>query len=245
MSTPIILLHGSLIADPWEGFDKLLEQKYKVYKPILPGFAGTATIPGRIHNTELFAEALGDFIKANGLFRAPLIAFSLGSVVAIKTAASGDHRGDLILVGMPVRFESPLMEQIISLPLPARHALAFNEIARGGLLWAILNDLIGPIDLKKASEYLQKLKETDVRAMVDTNPIEEIEKDLPWLLPQVKNRMRFVYGEYDKLKSGAENKIRRKLWLIKNAGHNVFADNPKQTLETINKLLSWWGRILL
>lgn len=234
---PVILLHGSLISDPWNGFEKLLAQKYKVYLPELPGFGASQAVPGRIHNTDLFTEAISEFIRVLGLEKVPLVAFSVGAEVAVKVAAQRSYKSRLILVGMPVRWESPLMERIMELPLPARHALAANEIARGGLLWAILTDIIGKIDLKMADKYLKMLKTTDVRAMVDINPVEEIEKDLPWVLSQVKNQMYFVYGEKDKLRIGAQGRLGRKVRIVKNAGHDVFSDQPKETLKLMEKLL--------
>jgi pimeloyl-ACP methyl ester carboxylesterase len=241
----VILLHGSLISDPWDGFEKLLASFYQVYLPELPGFGASEAVEGRVHDSQLFGEALAEFIKVTGLSRAPIIAFSLGTVVAIRTAAAGEFLGKLILVGMPIRLESKLLEQIMRLPLPARHALAANEITRGGLVLGILKDIIGMADKGFALKYLNLLKTTDPRAMVDANLIEEVEKDLPWLIQQVKNPMWFVYGDKDGLRRGAEKWLKRRIKVVAGSGHDVFVSQPEATLKLINLYLkpeNWWRR---
>jgi pimeloyl-ACP methyl ester carboxylesterase len=233
---PVILLHGSMISGPWNGFEKLLAGDFRVYMPELPGFGASEAVEGRVHNTELFAEALLEFIKQTHLQQAPVVAFSLGTVVAVRAAATGRLKGTLVLVGMPIRLESPLLEGIIRLPLVARHALAANEITRGGLLLAILKDVIGTSDKAFAGKYFRLLKTTDPRAMVDANLIEEVEKDLPWLLQQVHNPIWFVYGEHDKLRTGADKWLKRKIHVVRGAGHDVFVSQPKQ----MRKLINWY-----
>ena len=217
-----------------------------MYLPELPGFGASETVPGRVHDTQLFGEALTEFARVTGLTRAPVIAFSLGTAVAIRAAAGKGIKGKLVLVGMPIRLESPLLEKIMRLPLPARHALAGNEITRGGLLLTVLKEIIGMADKAFAPKYLKLLNTTDPRAMVDANLIEEVEKDLPWLIQQVKNPMWFVYGEHDKLKAGAEKWLKRKVHIIRGAGHDVFVSRPKETLRLIRLYLEpggFWYRI--
>jgi pimeloyl-ACP methyl ester carboxylesterase len=240
---PVVLLHGSIIADPWFGFEELLAREYQVYMPELPGFGASETVFGRVHDTELFAEAFAAFVRKANLVNVPVIAFSMGTVVAARAAAAGNVKGKLIMVGMPTSLESPLLKSIIDLPLPARHILAQNEIARGGVLLAILADVIGMADRKFTGKYLELLKTSDVRAMVDTDYIDEVEKDLPWVLQQVNNPKWFVYGEYDKLKVGADRLLGKKILVVSEAGHDVFAGNPKETMKIVRRLITNNGDI--
>ena len=173
---PVVLLHGSMVADPWDGFEKRLAEHFEVYVPDLPGFGASDAIEGRVHDTQLFSEALAEFLKHSKLEQAPIIAFSLGAVVAVKTASGGGTLGKLILVGLPIRLESKLLDQICRMPLIARRVLATDELTRGGVLLAILKDVIGITEAKFLPKYLNLLRTTDVRAMVDTDLISEVEK---------------------------------------------------------------------
>ncbi len=244
---PVVLLHGSMVADPWDGFEKRLAEHFEVYVPDLPGFGASDAIEGRVHDTQLFSEALAEFLKHSKLEQAPIIAFSLGAVVAVKTASGGGTLGKLILVGLPIRLESKLLDQICRMPLIARRVLATDELTRGGVLLAILKDVIGITEAKFLPKYLNLLRTTDVRAMVDTDLISEVEKELPWYLNRITNPVWFVYGEHDKLKNGAEKWLQRRIMVVKGAGHDVFIGRPEATLTLIRRILekqqSLWDKI--
>ncbi len=66
---PVILLHGSMVADPWGGFEKLLARHYQVYLPELPGFGASETVPGRVHDTQLFGEAFDGVCQSDGAYK--------------------------------------------------------------------------------------------------------------------------------------------------------------------------------
>ncbi|OGD09423.1 hypothetical protein A2397_01910 [Candidatus Amesbacteria bacterium RIFOXYB1_FULL_44_23] len=244
---PVVLLHGSMVADPWDGFEKRLAEHFEVYVPDLPGFGASDAIEGRVHDTQFFSEALAEFLKHSKLEQAPIIAFSLGAVVAVKTASGGGTLGKLILVGLPIRLESKLLDQICRMPLIARRVLATDELTRGGVLLAILKDVIGITEAKFLPKYLNLLRTTDVRAMVDTDLISEVEKELPWYLNRITNPVWFVYGEHDKLKNGAEKWLQRRIMVVKGAGHDVFIGRPEATLTLIRRILekqqSLWDKI--
>src|SRR3990167_320412 len=98
---PVILLHGSIISNPWYGFEEELAKFYKVYIPYLPGFGSSDAVNGKRHTTDLFADALCTFVNETKQNYTPVVALSLGGVVTVKSAAKGCIRGELILVGMP------------------------------------------------------------------------------------------------------------------------------------------------
>lgn len=234
---PVVLLHGSMVADPWDGWERLLSAHFKVYLPDLPGFGASEAVEGQLHDTDMFCAALGEFLEKTRLWDAPVIAFSLGTVVAIKAAEAGVAKGKLVLVGMPVSLESKLLGRIMDMSISARRALAVNEVARGGILLAILKDVIGMADRDFTLKYLQKLRTTDVRAMVDSDVLSDVQKDLPWILPGVRNETHYVYGEHDKLRQGAIKRIKSKIHVVKGAGHDVFVSRPEETLKLIIQLL--------
>lgn len=245
---PVVLLHGSMVADTWDGFEKLLGKYYEVYLPELPGFGASEVVEGKLHNIELFAKAFAAFIKFAHLEEAPIIAFSLGTVVAARSIEFIKITGDLVFVGMPVRLESKLLQRIMQMPVAARRKLATSELARGGILLSILKDVIGTADRAFVFKYLALLRTSDVRAMVDADPIAEVEKELPWYLSRVMDRTHFVYGEYDLLRYGAQKLVQGDITVIEKAGHDVFVSNPNKTLETLRVILdrkkSWWERVV-
>jgi pimeloyl-ACP methyl ester carboxylesterase len=244
---PVVLLHGSIVADVWDGFEKVLGKHYMVYLPELPGFGASEAVEGQLHNTDLFAKAFAEFLEYTNLKSAPIIAFSLGTVVAIKAAAMHKSNGELILVGMPVRLESKLLQRVVQMPLAARRALATSELARGGILLSILKDVIGTADRGFTLKYLSLLKTSDIRAMVDGDLTLEVEKELPWFLSRATNKMHFIYGEYDKLRSWADKMLGREIIVIGGAGHDIFVSKPEKTLGILQRILdrspSIWEKI--
>ncbi len=123
---PVILVHGSMISNPWCGFEKELAKSYKVYIPYLPGFGSSDAVDGKRHTTDLFADALCAFVNETELNHAPVVALSLGSVVAVKSAAEGCVKGELILVGMPGNVKSKKLKIASLIPVWLRRAFGSN-----------------------------------------------------------------------------------------------------------------------
>lgn len=234
---PVILLHGSLISNPWYGFEKELAKFHKVYIPYLPGFGSSDAVDGKRHTTDLFADALCAFVNETKLNHAPVVALSLGSVVAVKSAAKGCIKGELILVGMPGKVKSKKIEKASHIPVWLRRAFGSTVWARKRILIpAVLDALGSKTDKKREQELLDSMSEIDTRSLVDPDPYNEIVLKMPVLLPKIVNRMTFIYGGNDKLIESTKDLISKPI-LIKNAGHNIFRSQPGKTLSVLKDIL--------
>lgn len=234
---PVILLHGSIISNPWYGFEEELAKFYKVYIPYLPGFGSSDAVNGKRHTTDLFADALCTFVNETKLNDAPVVALSLGSVVTVKSAAKGCIKGDLILVGMPGKVRSKKLETASLIPVWLRHLFGSTVWARKRILIPAIQDALGSkSDKKLDEELLDSMSEIDTRSLVDPDPYNEIVLKIPMLLPKITNRMTFIYGENDKLIESTKDLISDPI-IIKNAGHNIFRSEPDKTLAILKGIL--------
>jgi pimeloyl-ACP methyl ester carboxylesterase len=233
---PIVLLHGSMIANPWKGFEKKLAKYYTVYLPHLPGFGASDAVNGRLHTTDLFAEALSAFIEKTKLDQVPLVALSLGTVVAIKSAINGCTRGSLIVIGMPVKFENRNLKTISLIPVWIRRLIGSTIWGRKTILIPILRGITGAEGKKSDQELLDDLSSTDTRSLVDIDVYTEIEQQMPTLLPRIKNKVVYIYGSKDTLadyaKAFVKNPIR-----IEGADHNIFTSQPQKSLAILRNIL--------
>jgi len=236
---PVVLLHGSMNNNPWNGFDRLLSKHYQVYRPDLPGFGASETINNHLHNTELFAEVFSRFIEINHLEKAPVIALSLGTIVALKSAASGSIKGKLILIGVPTIILGPQSKRLNIIPLFLKRLMASTEFGRKKLILPILRE--NSAILKKNSylfdqELYQAMLTTDAKAIVDVDYYQDVAVNLPPLINQVKNPIVFIYGENDPHKVNFK-RYRKTFIKIPHLGHNIFAENPLLSLSIIKKYL--------
>ncbi len=233
---PVILLHGSMVADPWDGFERLLASHYRVYLPHLPGFGLSTPVPGVLHTTDLFTECLQAFIREAGLDTAPVIALSLGTVVALK-AIGGQYRNPLILVGMPLAVQGKMLSLMMHVPVLIRRALCRTKWGKHRILIPILMDIIGKADGGSKQDLMSALEDTHPCAIVDMDPFQEINRCIPSLTSQDSRTRIFLYGDRDPLYQLAKNRI-DPVTLIPDADHNAFASNPRETLRVIRQSLS-------
>lgn len=232
----VILLHGSMIADPWSGFEKILAKYYKVYILHLPGFGASDCVKNELHNSELFATALAAFIKHEKLTQIAIIALSLGTVVTVKAVVRNKLKNKLILVGTPVGIQSEKLKNASLIPIWMRRLVGSTAIGRSKVLIPVLRDIIGKADKKSDIGLLKDLQTTDTKSLVDINVHSEVELQMPKLLQQLKNETYFIYGDRDKLLETSKHLISKPI-LIENADHNTFESQPEITLEVIRSIL--------
>ena len=233
---PVILVHGSMISDPWNGFDKELSKTHTVYLAHLPGFGGSDVVSGRFHNTDLFSEALCTFIKETKLQNAPVIALSLGTVVAAKSAEKECLQGKLILIGAPIKVDSEILKKASLIPIWLRRFIGSTEWGRSKILVPILRDIIGNKDKGNDQELLRELEITDTKALVDLDVYREVNLQMPEVLPKLKNEIVYIYGEKDKLLKSAKEFL-KDMVIIEDADHNIFKSQLSITFEVIVKNL--------
>jgi pimeloyl-ACP methyl ester carboxylesterase len=226
-----------MISRSWNGFDGMLAKYHTVYVPELPGFGASEAVPGCLHNTDLFAKALCAFVRENRLQQAPLIALSLGTIVALKAAAAGTVHGPLILVGMPVKTESAKLKNASRIPVALRRLICSTVWGREYILLPVLRDILGTKpDAQGDAKLLEDLQSTDTRALVDLNVAQEIQEDIPAIMPNIPNEIWYIYGSEDNLLKDArvpEDRLR----VVKGARHNVFSSRPEKLMPVLRQLV--------
>lgn len=232
----LILLHGAFTNYPWNGFEKELAKKYKVYLPALPGFGPSDSIEERLHNTDLFSDALCVFVKEKNLEQAPIIALSLGTIVSVKAAAKGCLKGELILVGMPGKISEKTAFLVQKLPLPLKRFLARSLLVQRFIILPALRENVGKTRDGSDYAFLKLLRYTSSRSLADVDYKKEVEIDLPKAFKKVNNKTHFIYGEKDKLRYTSAF-LTKQYITIAEAGHNPFADNPGEMLVVLERIL--------
>lgn len=233
---PIVLIHGSLTHDGWGKFDDELSQYFKLYIIDLPGFGSSDSIKGKLHNTDLYADVLGSFLKQLKLQNAPLIALSWGTVIAVKAAQRGWAKGHLILAATPGKIEGIIFEITNAIPIPIKRFLISTTFGKKVMLVPVIRQNIVDSSSTTDDEILKMIESTDIPAIVDTDYKREISYELPLLVAKIKNKITYLYGEKDPMKKQTKNFVNDYI-VIPTAGHNIFYTAPKQTLQAIKKIL--------
>lgn len=233
---PIVLVHGALTNDPWKGFEEKLAESYTVYLPDLPGFGASDAVKGQLHNIDLFSEALCVFFKKTKLHSASVIAFSQGTLVAVKTAAKRCISGKLILVGMPGKISGWKFELVRWIPVALRRIIVATKFGKENLLLPILRENLGEADKDIDKDFLKEIVTTDPRSLADIDVQREIEKDLPKYLPQAQSETIFIYGEWDRLQETTKHIIDEYITVLE-SDHVIFQSQPEKTLEILNQLI--------
>lgn len=234
---PIILVHGSMYTPPWNNFPEKLAQDFQVYTPDLPGFGGSDAIDGKIHNTDLFSQALCEFIKQKNLTDAPIISLSLGTVVSAKSAAKDCSTGKLIFVGAPSKVTGFKAQVLQLIPLSLRRILVGTYWGKDKLLIPTLYENIGNKLKPDNSKFIQDLETTDVRSIADINYLKEINQEFPQIVKQLKNKIIYIYGDHDAQKNQVSY-LTKDYTEIKDSRHNVFVDQPEELIEIIKEVLN-------
>lgn len=227
--SPVILLHGSMVYDPWGGFEKILAKKHTVYWLDLPGFGGSDAVEGRLHNTELFSECLGEFIVSQGLTKAPIISLSLGTIVAARTVACGISKGRQLMVGAPGKLFGVQPRLACLVPVFIRRAVVGTTWGKRTVLIPMLQENTGD---KKGDDnrLLRSLSLTDPKSLADIDYQNEMEVEMPKALRKISTRdIIFVYGELDSQRG--TNKQIKKYEMIKGAGHSPFGSHGKEMVK--------------
>lgn len=230
---PVVLVHGAMIARPWHGFDQELAKEYKVYMPDLPGFGASEGIDGAVHNTDLFASALCEFIDQQQLKNAPIIGLSMGAQVATKAADKGCADGKLVLIGAAGRVSGTKAKILQSVPRPIKRIIVSTYWGKNTLLIPVLNSNIGSKDEDDNSDFIADLETTDPRSIVDINYFKEQNEEFPSVLSRIENEKVFLYGENDAQKGSLEYDY----VVIGGVGHNIFAFDSDQVLELVKAQL--------
>lgn len=231
---PVVLIHGSVNHNGWNGFDHLLAKKFRVYRLDLPGFGSSDTIPGQVHDTKLFSQAVNKFLISQKLLKAPIIALSLGTLVVLKAVLNFNLKNNLILVGLPTTTAGTGFSLVDKLPLWFKRLIINTQAGRRYIVLPILRIAIG-VKKGEAKSFdksmLVAIQATDTKAIVDPDYEQQI-KQATKMLKQIKNNVVLVYGQKDPLQKGLDKQEYRPI-IVPGLGHNIFMNNPRLSLQTI------------
>ncbi|WP_054815469.1 alpha/beta fold hydrolase [Nocardia arizonensis] len=86
---PLVLVHG--IGSRWQVWEPIIDilaREFDVIAVDLPGFAGSAPLPGPT-TVDTLTDALADFLAAQGIERPHLAGNSMGGLIALRLGARG------------------------------------------------------------------------------------------------------------------------------------------------------------
>jgi pimeloyl-ACP methyl ester carboxylesterase len=114
---PLLLLHGAAGAGMWLELNALLAERFTVFAPAQPGFAGTP-LPSWVRGADDVALHTIDLVRTLGLARPVVVGMSLGGWIATEMAVfRPDVVGRLVLVSpIGVKTAEPLPDLFIMEP---------------------------------------------------------------------------------------------------------------------------------
>ena len=98
-SEPVVFLHGnSEISEIWYGWVPRMGQRYRLFRPDLPGF-GRSTAPSNFEwSLAGFAKFVADFLDAIGVQSAHIVGAKTGGAIAMQFAATYPQRTRTVVV---------------------------------------------------------------------------------------------------------------------------------------------------
>lgn len=164
---PVLFLHGWGLGQHSykRALKRLVRMGCRVYAPALPGFGGTADLPGEEIDLEGFAAWVAGFLDAVGEHEVFLIGHSFGGAVATQFAFEHPDRANyLVLInavgggmwfksGSRVRSlaERPLWDWFISFPLDVFPFVGAAQLGRVVIEDALPNLVRNPLGMWKAA----------------------------------------------------------------------------------------------
>ncbi|MBZ5641790.1 MAG: alpha/beta hydrolase [Acidobacteriia bacterium] len=111
-SDPVIFLHGNLETSAiWYGWVPRMAQRYRLFRPDLPGFGGSTAPANFEWSLAGFAKFLADFLDAMGIQSAHIVGAKTGGAIAMQFAASYPQRTRTVVVASgPFNALSPKTE---------------------------------------------------------------------------------------------------------------------------------------
>ena len=222
----LVFIHGWGVSSKiFEPITDLLNNDYKIYSLDLPGFGKTPIEKSMALKD--YADFVYEFLKINKIENPIIIGHSFGGCVAAKLALLHPNKlSKLILVGAS------------AIRQPRRNIVLLKKIA----------DILKPLLPEKLRKLILKLfgyDKTDY-AQIERPELKEtfknvIKEDLGPYFHSVKIPTLVIWGENDAITPLREGELiaktipGAKIEIIKNAGHFVFLEKPKEFIKLIKE----------
>lgn len=243
---PIIILHGLFgMSDNWLTVGKTLAEHFSVF---LVDQRNHGQSPhSDIFNYQVMSDDLFEFMHEQHLDKAILIGHSMGGKTAMQFAAEHAEKvSKLLVVDIAPRYYPPHHQDI----LKALFAVDFEKIKSRKEAEAELSEYIEAVGTKQfllKNLYWKNVNEQQLawrfNLQVISKNIDETGKEIlsspPLQLPTL-----FLRGEKSNYITDADfTTIKNdfplaKILTIKNAGHWIHADNPKEFLQSVMEFVT-------
>lgn len=235
---PLFYMHGAGGHMPKDRFLAALASKYRVYAPLLPGYAGST---GEESLREMLDFALlgFDVMDALGLDRPLVVGHSMGGMIAAEMAAIAPNDIDRLALIAPAGLwldQHPIPDLFAKMPFELPELL-FHDVELGKELMTAGLDFGDP-------EFLKNFLVINARRLGTAGkilfPIPE--RGLSQRLYRIKARTLVIWGNADKLIVPAYADAfvdaipDADLVLLPDAGHLVTHETPDAVIEAIASL---------
>lgn len=241
---PLVLLHG--IGSRWQAFEPvlgLLAADFEVWAVDMPGFGGSAPLPGGVPSIGALTDGVADWMRSQGLAGAHVAGNSTGGGVALELAARGLARSACGLA--PIGFWSARERAFCQASLRGTRAL--SRLLRP-LAPAMLASPAGRVALlSQYAAHPQRIPAdvalADVDALIGAPSFDDVCRAFTGYLAPAHAADRvpvtIAWGAGDRLLPPRQlERARRRLprarhVLIPDAGHLMMGDDPRAVAAVI------------
>jgi len=250
--SPIIILHGLYgSSDNWFALGKYLSQKNTVFIPDLRNHGKSGH--SEEHNYKVMAGDLHLLFQQNKITKATIIGHSMGGKLAMKFANSFPEKIKKLIV-VDISYKKYSQKEFL---INSNHLQILNAISNLKLdiynsrndIELVLSEKIG--SLRTAKFISKNIKRTKEKQFLWKLNIEAITTNIERLSEEIEIHqiienqipIYFIKGENSDyiIKSEEQNIIQKnsqaKIFTIKNAGHWLHAEQPKEFVSVIDKIL--------
>lgn len=225
---PLLLLHGAAGAGMWLELNQRLAERFTVFAPAQPGFAGTP-LPPWVRGVDDVALHTIDLVRTLGLVRPIVVGMSLGGWIATEMAVfRPEVVGPLVLVSpIGVRTTQPLPDLFIMEPHEALPYL-FADFSKAV---ALMPREPGPDTIVRMWEEQAAVARLAWRRPYDPS--------LRRRLHMIESPTLLVWGAEDRLIASAHGELlareipNARLEVIAGAGHAVAIERPEEVAAKI------------
>jgi pimeloyl-ACP methyl ester carboxylesterase len=197
---PVLLLHGfGASLHTWEGWAAGLEDRFRVMRLDLPGFALTGPDPTGDYGDARAVAVLAAVLDALGIARADVVGNSLGGRIAWRLALADPARVRRLVLVAPDGFASPGRPYGAPEPVPPLVHLLPWMLPRSAVRATLAPAYADPTRLSQADvdRAHDLLRAPGVRPAILARMAQHVLEDPRPLLPGLRQPLLLLWGERD------------------------------------------------